>query len=469
MDYFSYRDGELYCEDVPAAAIAEHVGTPCYVYSKRTLIDHFDRLATAFAALKPLICFSIKSCANLSVCRVLGERGAGMDLVSGGELHRALHAGVDAGNCVYAGVGKSDQEIRQAIEAGVGWLNVESEQEFENVSRIANAMNATCRAALRVNPDVDPKTHRYTSTGKKETKFGVDIERAKAFFKSYGRDPHCTLTGIHLHIGSPVYSTEPYVQAVEKSLRLIDELSAEGFPIEMLDLGGGFGADYQSEQSPPAAEYAKHVVPLLEERVRRGLQIILEPGRTIVGNAGILLVRVLYVKKSGEKTFAICDGGMNALIRPSHYGSFHFIWPAKVAQAHVPKSRAEKMQMSGLAPVDVVGPICESGDFLAIDRPLPPVQRGDLLAVFTAGAYGMVMASRYNSVPLPAEALVDGERVMIVRERETYADLTGLESNPREVIGAAQKDGGSAERAAPLNASDDRRSVRQPQASAMTR
>ena len=433
MDYFSYRNGELYCENVPAEAIAERVGTPCYVYSQQTLIDHYDRLASAFSALKPLICFSIKSCANLSICRLLGERGAGMDLVSGGELHRALKAGVDAGNCVYAGVGKTDQEIRHAIESSVGWLNVESEQEFENISRIAKSMNAKCRAALRVNPDVDPKTHRYTSTGKKETKFGVDIERAKSFFKSYGRDPHCALAGIHLHIGSPVYSIDPYVDAVQKSLRLIDELAAESYRVEMLDLGGGFGADYQTEQSPPAADYASRIVPLLVDRVKNGLQIILEPGRTIVGNAGILLTRVLYVKKSGEKTFAICDGGMNALIRPSHYGSFHFIWPAKVASEHVPSVRSERMSMSGLQPFDVVGPICESGDFLAIDRPLPPVQRGDLLAVFTAGAYGMVMASRYNSSPLPAEVLVHGDRAFIVRQRETHEDLTAHEIDAVEV------------------------------------
>jgi diaminopimelate decarboxylase len=433
MDHFNYRNGELYCENVSAEAIAHHVCTPCYVYSQQTLIDHYERLALAFAALKPLICFSIKSCGNLSVCRALGERGAGMDLVSGGELHRALQAGVDASKCVYAGVGKTDQEIRFAIESNVGWLNVESEQEFENISRIAKSMNATCRAALRVNPDVDPKTHRYTSTGKKETKFGVDIERAKAFFKTYGNDAHCALRGIHLHIGSPVNSIDPYVDAVEKSLRLIDELAAEGYRVEMLDLGGGFGADYQTEQSPPAADYAGRIVPLLANRVKNGLQIILEPGRTIVGNAGILLTRVLYVKKSGEKTFAICDGGMNALIRPSHYGAFHFIWPVKVSSAHVPNVRSEKMSMNGLQAIDVVGPICESGDFLALDRPLPPVQRGDLLAVFTAGAYGMVMASRYNSSPLPAEVMVHGDRVTIVRQRESYDDLTAHEVNPVEV------------------------------------
>ena len=428
MDSFNYRHGELFCEAVPAESIAAKCGTPCYVYSKATLVGHFERLATAFAALDPLICFSIKSCPNVSICRVLGELGAGMDLVSGGELHRALQAGVLAENCVYAGVGKTDDEIRQALAAGVGWLNIESEGEFENVSAIARAENATCRAALRVNPDVDPATHRYTSTGKKETKFGVDIERAKSFFKKYGDDRHCRLRGIHLHIGSPVYSVEPYVEAIGKSLRLIDELEQQGHHIEMLDLGGGFGADYQSDQSPLASDYASRIVPLLEKRAQRGVKIVLEPGRTIAANAGILLLRVLYVKTSGEKTFAICDGGMNDLIRPSHYGSFHFIWPARVESQHVPARRSEQMENPGLVAVDVVGPICESGDFLAMDRPLPPVKRGDLLAVFTTGAYGMAMASRYNSMPLPAEALVDGDRVELIRRRETYDDMVAHET-----------------------------------------
>jgi diaminopimelate decarboxylase len=291
-------------------------------------------------------------------------------------------------------------------------------------------MNSTCRAALRVNPDVDPRTHRYTSTGKKETKFGVDIERARAFFLAYGQDRHCRLSGLHMHIGSPVYTVEPYVEAVKKVLVLIDELASQGFGVEMLDLGGGFGADYESAQSPLASDYANQIVPLLKDRVKAGLKIVLEPGRTIAANAGILLVRVLYVKKSGDKTFAICDGGMNHLLRPSHYGSFHFIWPCKVAAPFVPTRRAEKPDMPGLSLVDVVGPICESGDFLAIDRPLPPVKRGDLLAVFTAGAYGMTMASRYNSMPLPAEVIVDGDRAALVRRRETYEDLTAHELEP---------------------------------------
>ncbi|MHC5023756.1 MAG: diaminopimelate decarboxylase [Planctomycetota bacterium] len=424
MDDFRYLEGELHCEQVTAHAIADRVGTPCYVYSAATLRGHYDRLAEAFAPLRPLICFSIKSCANLAVCRVLAGQGAGMDLVSGGELHRAQLAGVDPARCVYAGVGKTDEEIRDALRAGVGWLNVESEQEFETIRGLAVEAGAAARVALRVNPDVDPHTHRYTSTGKRETKFGVDIDRARAFFRTYGGDEACRLVGLHVHIGSPIYSTGPYCHALERVLALIDDLAADGTRIEMLDLGGGFGADYETGQSPPASAYAAAIVPMLEPRVRDGLEVIIEPGRTITANAGVLLVRVLYVKESGEKRFVICDGGMNVLLRPSHYEAFHFIWPCRVAESHVPARREVTVDMPGLDEVDVVGPICETGDFLAVDRRLPPVSRGDLLAVFSTGAYGMVMASRYNARPLPAEVLVDGANATLVRRRETYHDLT---------------------------------------------
>lgn len=437
MDHFTYRSGRLHCEDVPAATIAAAVGTPCYVYSRATMLGHFQRLQEAFASLKPLICYSIKSCGNIAICRTLARQGAGMDLVSGGELHRAMLAGVAPADCVYAGVGKTDEEICMALRAGVGWLNVESEAEFENIAVIARREGIACQAALRVNPDVDPSTHRYTTTGKKESKFGVDLERAREFFQRYGRDAHCRLRGLHMHIGSPVYSIQPYVDATMKLLALIDELQGRGFAIEMLDLGGGFGADYVSEQSPLARDYAERIVPLLEQRVRDGLQIILEPGRTIIANAGILLLRVLYMKTSGDKTFVICDGGMNVLLRPSHYGSFHFIWPCGVAEAMVPARRSERLELPGLIPMDVVGPICETGDFLALDRPLPPLQRGDLLAVFSAGAYGMAMASHYNSMPLPAEVMVEGSAWSVIRQRETYGDLTRMEEAAASIDAAA--------------------------------
>ncbi|NBP51840.1 MAG: diaminopimelate decarboxylase, partial [Actinobacteria bacterium] len=380
----------------------------------------------AFAAVDPLICYSVKSCGNLGVCRTLVGLGSGMDVVSGGELFRALAAGARPETIVFAGVGKRDDEIAAALDAGIFLLNVESEEEFGNIARIAAARGAQCRCALRINPDVDPRTHRFTTTGTKETKFGVDIERARAFFRAYGRDPHARLVGLHLHIGSPVYETRPYVEAVTKALALRADLLAEGFEVSVLDVGGGFAADYETGRSPAAADYARAIVPLLEPAVRDGLRIVLEPGRSIAANAGILLTRVQYVKRSGDKTFAICDAGMNALLRPSHYDAFHFIWPAEPAAGFVPARRTQDPGMPGLVPVDVVGPLCETGDY-ALDRPLPPVRRGDLLAVFTAGAYGMSMASRYNSSPLPAEVLVEGDRMSVVRRRETYEDLVAHE------------------------------------------
>jgi diaminopimelate decarboxylase len=441
MDHFDFRTAgptghhELHVEDVPLSAIADRYGTPTYVYSAATLREHYDRLVAAFAPLAPLVCYSIKSSGNLAILKLLGERGAGMDVVSGGELHRALAAGVPAAKCVYAGVGKTDAEIVAAIDAGVGLLNIESEAEFEVVADLAARRGRTVRAALRVNPDVDPKTHRHTTTGKKETKFGVDLDRARAFFRRYGRDERCRLEGIHLHIGSPIYSPAPYVESVTKTLRLVDDLAADAFAVRTLDLGGGFGADYETGQTPPLAEYAAALVPLLEARVRKGLSIVLEPGRTIVANAGVLLTRVLYRKDGGERSFVICDAGMNTLLRPSHYEAFHFLWPAQVAASQVPPRRGRDPGVAGLRPVDVVGPICETGDYLALDRPLPETSRGDLLAVFTAGAYGMSMASRYNATPLPAEVLVDGGEARLVRRRERYDDLVAheleCEASPR--------------------------------------
>jgi diaminopimelate decarboxylase len=356
-----------------------------------------------------------------------------MDLVSGGELHRALLADVDPARCVYAGVGKTDDEIRLALQHGVGWFNIESEEEFENISAIARRIGSTARAALRVNPDVDPRTHRYTTTGKKETKFGVDIVRARQFFRTFRDDPHCRLRGLHLHIGSPVYRIDAYVESIHKTLQLIDDLERDagtGGLIEMLDLGGGFGADYESGQSPLASDYADRIAPLLQERVARGVRMVLEPGRTIAANAGVLLTRVLYRKQSGDKTFIICDAGMQTLLRPSHYEAFHFIWPCRVEPQHVPRRRARLMEMPELVTADIVGPLCETGDFLALERAIPPVERGDVLAIFTAGAYGMSMANRYNASPLPAEVMIDGTSVSRVRQRESYDDLTAHELHP---------------------------------------
>ena len=452
MDRFEYKAGALHAEGVPVEEIAARFGTPAYIYSRATLIDHYDKIAAAFGDLSPLICYSIKSCPNTHVCRVLAERGSGMDVVSGGELERAWLAGCPMERVVYAGVGKTEPEIRAALDGRfsplrgsaspsgnpissgiesrgpIGYFNIESEPEFETVARVAREMGVVAHGALRINPDVDPKTHAYTATGKRETKFGVGIDRARQFFERYGRDANLRLDALHLHIGSPVYETGPYVAAIEKTLRLIDDLESRGHRIAALDVGGGFGADYETAKSPLAADYAAVIVPLLRDRVQKGLRIILEPGRSIVANAGILLTKVLYVKEGGSgKRFLICDAGMNALIRPALYGSFHFVWPANVAAGFVPQRRAERVDMPGLSPADVVGPICESGDFIAKDRALPPVNAGDLIAVFTAGAYGMAMASRYNSHAFPAEILVDGTTAHPIRARETMTDMLGPE------------------------------------------
>lgn len=430
MDHFQYRNGQLYCEDVSLNDLAQRVGTPAYVYSKATLLEHYRKLHGAFAALDPTICYSIKSCPNLHLCKLLVGEGSGMDVVSGGELYRALLAGVDPSKVVYAGVGKTNAEIRQGIDAGIGYFNIESEAEFENIAAIAKSMGKTARGALRVNPDVhDPKTHAKTTTGKKETKFGVDIERARKFFAAYGKNPHLRLTALHLHIGSPIYSPEPYVLAISKALALIAELRQAGCKIEALDIGGGYAADYVTGRSPSYEAYAAAIVPLLKGQ---GLQVFLEPGRTIAANAGVLLTQVQYLKQGGSKRFVIVDTGMHQLIRPAMYDAFHFIWPTRVAPQHVPTQRLEQMQGEGLAPVDIVGPICETGDSLAKDRNLPPVQRGDLLCIFTAGAYGMAMASNYNAMPLPPEVLVDGADITVIRRRQTYDDLVAQELNPAQ-------------------------------------
>ena len=419
MDCFTYRDGELYCEDVRVADIAAEAGTPVYIYSKVTLLDHYGKIMEAFGAVSPTICFSIKSLSNLHVLRELAAAGSGFDVVSGGELARAMEIGADPAKIVYAGVGKTDKELNEAIAAEIGLFNVESEEEFENLSRLASAAGKTVRAALRVNPDVDPKTHRYTTTGKKETKFGVDIERAERFFATYGADASVKLDAIHLHIGSPIYTADPYVDAITKTLAMMDRLAEQGFTVRTLDIGGGFAADYISGKSPAAPDYAAAIVPLLEGR---GLEVILEPGRSIAGNAGVFIAEVQYIKKGGDRNFVIIDGAMTDLLRPALYESEHFVYPANLKGSPEP-TRDPAFEAAGGVKVDIVGGVCESSDFLAKDRVLPAMVRGDLLAVFTAGAYGFVMSSQYNSRPRSAEVLVDGDAWRVVRRRETYDDL----------------------------------------------
>ena len=425
MDFFNYKNGELYCEDVPAETIAREVGTPVYVYSKATLLHHYRQVADAFKPVNATICYSIKSSGNVNLCKVLAEAGCAFDVTSGGELYRALQAGGDPAKIIYAGVGKTDEEIKEALEAGIAAFNLESEEEIENVDRVAGQVRRKAVGAIRINPDVDPKTHVKTTTGKKETKFGVDIERAERVFEQYRDLKNLRIGGLHLHIGSPVYELQPYVEAVTKATELIDRLTARGHQIEWLDLGGGFAVNYRKpDQALPVTEHAKVLLPLLMNKPYR---IALEPGRYISGNAGIMLTRVLYRKIGGQKRFVIVDAAMNDLIRPTLYDAYHYIWPAKPGGQNVRQTRdADAVPVDGET-VDVVGPICESGDFLAKDRVLPPTQRGDLLAVFTAGAYGFAMSSNYNNRPRAPEVLVDGAGYKVIRRRETYEDLVAPE------------------------------------------
>jgi diaminopimelate decarboxylase len=426
MDYFQYHNGRLFCEDVNVSQIIEQVGTPAYIYSAATFVRHFQEIKKAFAELDPVICFSVKGCGNVHVLRLLAGQGSGFDVVSGGELYRVLQAGGWADKVVYAGVGKTDREIIEAIDAGIYCFNIESEAELENLTALAGRHGRGVLAALRVNPDVDPKTHRHTTTGKKETKFGVDIERAVRVFETYGSNKTVRLTGIHLHIGSPINSAEPYIQAITKTLDLIRRLRSGGFTIDTLDIGGGFGADYTAGQALPFSDYASAIVPLLKGQ---GLKIILEPGRSISGNAGVLVTRVLYTKKGGEKNFVIVDAAMTDLIRPALYDAFHFIWPVAPAAGFEAINRTDPVDLPGTVKADVVGPVCESSDFLARDRMLPPVQRGDLLAVFTAGAYSFAMSSQYNARPRSPEVLVQGDSFQVIRRRETYHDLIAAEQS----------------------------------------
>jgi diaminopimelate decarboxylase len=429
MDYFNYKNGKLFAENVDVERIATELGTPVYIYSKATFKDHLQKIKEAYSALAPTICYSVKACGNINILKILAEAGSSFDIVSGGELHRVLQAGGDTSKIVYAGVGKTDREIVEALNANIGYFNIESEAELENLIRLApmagpKAKNKQPKAALRINPDVDPKTHKFTTTGKKGNKFGVCLKRAQKVFAKYGKNESVNLCAIHIHLGSAGHIVEPYVEAIEKILALIEQLRSDGFTIEALNIGGGYGADYITATAPTAADYAAAIVPLLKDK---NLKLILEPGASIAANAAILITQVLYLKTSGEKKFVIVDAAMNDLIRPPLYDAFHFIWPVKVTGKLVPDRRDKDLQIDGTEVVDVVGPICESADFLAKDRALPPVKRGDLVSIFTAGAYGFSMSSNYNARGRAAEVLVDGAEFALIRRRETYEDLIAPE------------------------------------------
>lgn len=414
MHFFKYKNNELFAEDVPVRKLAEKYGTPLYVYSHATLLRHFKAYDDAFDGYPHIICFAVKANSNLAILRLFAENNGGADIVSGGELFRALKAGVSPKRIVYAGVGKTDDEIRFALRSKILMFNVESEAELQRINEVAGKMKTKAPVALRINPDIDPQTHPYISTGLKKHKFGIPIEDAIEYYRAASRLKNISIVGIHKHIGSQITKVSPFVDALKRILLLIDELNAQGVNIKYLDIGGGLGIPYKDEEPPVPKDLAKNILPLLNGRK---MTLIMEPGRSIAGNAGILVTKTLYLKQGHEKEFIIVDAGMNDLMRPSLYGAYHGIIPVKRYK------RADTF-------ADVVGPICESGDFLAMEREMPRVRQGEYLAVMSAGAYGFSMSSNYNSRPRPAEVLVKGKKHFLIRERETYKTLTDNEKIP---------------------------------------
>ncbi len=414
MHHFDYRDHQLYCEEVPVARIAEAVGTPFYLYSHATLARHFTVFKEAFAGADPLICYSAKANSSQALLTLFRQWGSGLDIVSGGELHRGLRVGFDPRRIVYSGVGKRVDEIDAAIGRDILAFNIESLDELALIDARAGALNRRARVAMRVNPDVDPKTHPYISTGLKQNKFGIDIDTALEGYRQAQRMAHIDIVGVDCHLGSQITTVEPFEQALSGLKALLQALRGENIQVQYLDMGGGLGIAYQDETPPEPNAYAR---PILRALKGTGLRLILEPGRVIVGNAGILVTRVLYRKQTGDKKFVIVDAGMNDLIRPTLYRAYHAIEPVV-------------RRPGATITADVVGPICESGDFLALARPMADPRPGDLLAVMSAGAYGFVMSSNYCSRTRAAEVVVSAERYDIIRRRETLDDLVRGEQVP---------------------------------------
>ncbi|UQZ88829.1 diaminopimelate decarboxylase [Deltaproteobacteria bacterium Smac51] len=408
MSSIEYKNDILTVEGVPLTTIAKEIGTPSYVYSKAEFTGSLNAFQAAFTGTSHLVCYSVKVNANLALLRLAAERGVGADIVSGGELFKALRAGISPDKIVFSGVGKKAAEMREALEANILMFNVESAEEMRLLARVAGEMNRRTKISLRINPDVDPRTHPYISTGMKENKFGLSREEALPVFAEAAQSPHLEVVGVDCHIGSQLTETEPFIEAAERLKKLVLDLRAAGHDIRYLDLGGGLGIRYKDEAPPSPADYASGLKKVLGDVP--GLTMVLEPGRYLVGNSGVLLTEVLYNKANGDKHFVITDVAMNDLIRPSLYGAYHGVLPVK---------------KTGETPltVDVVGPICESSDFMAKDHPLQPVAGGDLLAVMSAGAYGFTMSSNYNARPRAAEVLVDGGHFTVVKPRETYEDL----------------------------------------------
>jgi len=458
VHFFRYRDGRLHCEDVDLAPFANEFGTPTYVYSAGTILDHYSRLDAALVSVDHLICYAVKANSNRTILKLLADAGAGFDIVSGGELFRVLAAGGDPTKCTFAGVGKSAEEIEYALEQGVYSFNVESEAELELIQHIAGAKKIRAPIALRVNPDVDPHTHQYISTGSQENKFGIALDQASAVYERAAEMSNIEIVGVQMHIGSQITEAKPFASAIEKVAPLVSELKSR-HAIKFFSIGGGMGIIYRRalesgsgkwwhDHGPASAgsafsvrDYADAIVPPLRDL---GIQTLVEPGRFLIGNAGVLLTQVRYLKQTSSKKFAIVDAGMNDLIRPALYQSYHEIVPV-----NEPSTLTQTLSLEGRggreAPsegelvsqsnskrekIDIVGPVCESGDFFALDREMPELREGDLLAIMSAGAYGFVMASNYNSRPLPAEALVRGDKFAPIRRRQTWDDLTRGEVDP---------------------------------------
>ncbi|APG28800.1 diaminopimelate decarboxylase [Syntrophotalea acetylenivorans] len=417
MNHFEYQGNDLYCEDVAVKDIAAQVGTPFYLYSHATLSRHMQAFTSAFASVPHIVCYSIKANSNLAVLKTFVTLGSGFDMVSGGELFRAQQVGCDPQKIVYSGVGKTEPEIEAALNANILMFNVESPQELETIDRVAGRLGKKAGIAIRVNPDVDPQTHPYISTGMKQAKFGINISQALEDYRRAAAMPNLEVIGVDCHIGSQLTKLSPFVDAIKKIRELVETLKQEGFAIKYLDLGGGLGITYEDEEPPTPTDYAEAII-----EATKGLDVtlIFEPGRMMVGNAGILAAKVLYVKEGEAKNFVIVDAAMNDLARPALYGSYQGIEP-------VDRSTKERMV------ADVVGPICESGDFLAQDREIPAFKQGDLIAVSSAGAYGFTMASNYNSRPRTPEVMVKGDQVLVIRQRETYDDLIKGESIPEGI------------------------------------
>ena len=407
MHFFEYKDRQLYCEGIPIQQIAEKVGTPFYLYSYHTLVRHFTVFNDAFKGIPHLICYSAKANSNLALLRLFINLGGGVDVVSGGELFRAIKGGADSQKIVFSGVGKREDEIEYALKTGILMFNVESSQELQVINEVAGRIGKKAAIAIRVNPDIDPKTHPYISTGLKQNKFGIDILRAPMAYRLASQLSNLKIVGIDCHIGSQLVEVEPIIEALRRLKQLVENLRKEGMEIQYLDLGGGLGITYEDEEPPHPVEYASNI---LEELRGFGCTLILEPGRVIVGNAGVLVSKVLYTKENEEKRFVIVDAGMNDLVRPSYYGSYHQILPVKE------ETREEIV-------ADVVGPLCESSDFLAKGRKMAILHSGELIAVMSAGAYGFSMSTNYNSRPRIAEVLVRDDQMFVIRQREGYEDL----------------------------------------------